>query len=278
MKQQLNLTQICIAAVAFLDKEYFTRYSDNLACCISDLALYRGAENWQEEPTTWDPAAWYDWLKVAGTTLGADVSKNTLVSPLQGYHIMRAFVYDYACRLNYADMKKLSATLDDANIELFQSSRLWKDWLLCVDAALYNKTEASGGLVSPETLITQQQCLEMMQEFLKDYCVKIEDVTNSAWFKHMWDLSFKNNNADQMLNDWLANYREYLGKQEETDRVDLRQALSIMFLFIKKQEESTSLEELKALSNILQINKDESSLDYSIVYGWYRAAYAVIYK
>ncbi len=153
MQDKFNLIEVRIAAVAFLEKEYFTYYVDDLGLLCERAHMYGGKECWQYEPRTWDPAAWNHWLNAASLTLKQEiVSYDTMVSVLQGYRIMQQYVQDYADRLDSMELIELAKKLDDTQYDTFQSTNLWRDWLVFVDAMIHDKISIHRGLMSLNTI------------------------------------------------------------------------------------------------------------------------------
>jgi hypothetical protein len=281
MEETISVVQAFLVARAFLEKQYFDHYSDDLACCAGDLMLNRSKKNWEEEPETWDPAVWEDWEDAAKSVTGElNFSiKNTRLLPLDAYRVMQKYIYDYANRLNSSELTDLAKRLDEKRYQIFSASCEWKDWLLCLNALLTNKTQPDGSLLGIDSQITERQALEIMQEFIRDYLLKHNDqIDNLGWIKRVLDFSLDNLHNDVLLIDWRESYRFYL---EDSDRlgINILQGFNVMRNFIQKQYEQTGNKHFEPFLSALAVKQEtQTPVKYPIFYAWMHAAYAIIYK
>ena len=272
----LTLMQASIAARAFLDREEaaqdFLGLGEEILMCRFELSGYKCVleccKEKCEQPTS---MAWHPWVSAAltGFPPGTIICKDTHVSALQGYRIMQAFIYDCACNVDSAELKLFAETLNDKNIESFENSKQWKYWLLCIDAVLHNKITPGLGLLEIDSAITRQQSLEIMQQFLKNYCLKTKKIRNIEWFEHVQNLRL--DSADPMLSDWLAGI-----PSGDSDKLTIFDALVAMRRFVKIQKMSTKLKDVRKF--LYCLGKDQSESMPIGEFGWMDAAYRVIFN
>lgn len=266
--EQLALKDVYNACIAFIEMQYFMYHPDcnDLRGC--DLGF------WKDEPETWHIGNWGGAVRAI---LRVDtVCPDEKVSVQQGYRIMQRYVQDEGQEFDYEDFKKIAAAWDDARVEAFRDSKIWKDWLFCIDAVQQNKVNKQGNLLSPETLISQQQSLDIMQRFLKN-CSENTTLEKSVWLEQVQGL--KIDEVTPMLNEWVDCFCKK--KIEPQWVVTIHDAYNTMLMFIKRQTESTAREELSILLYNLKyiggVNDDTSWKRYSVDHAWLRAAYITLY-
>ncbi len=276
MNKNLNLAQVFIIARAFLGKEYFKKYSDDLGIIHGDFIINTHKDRWQQEPETWDPAVWIDWMLAANQVLSPEIADpaTTQVTALQGYQIMEKFIHNFAYEYEFQDLIELYKKIAIDKYPDFAKINYWKSWILCVDAMLENKLTFDKSLLSLDSILSQQQAFEIMQLFLRTYFLKLSAEVQPKWFVDLQNLTFSQAQQSLLCREWFEIYQ--CKRLSETDTVTLLDAFNVMRIFLEKFQTTTNDVHLVAFFETLKVRPDTIPLDYQSTYNWIQAAYRVI--
>lgn len=271
MKKELNLAQVFVATKAFLGKVYFDHYSDDLGIMHGGFAINKCKDNWQQEPETWDASVWIAWMKAANAVLGV---KNInvalqLVSPLQGYQIMKMYLHDFAYTYEFQELITLFDQLNIDQRSDFHTSQAWKEWMLCVDATLENRLTLDGSLVSLETLVSKEQSFEIVQSFLQNEKALFDEDIKQMLKK----IIVENRTQNNLYKIWLHIYNSFENKLEQ--KITLLQAYNATRMFVEKYFENDE-KDLKTVQKKLAIDNEKFPVDYYVWFSWMQAVYTVV--
>ncbi len=272
MEKKLNLVQVFLATKAFLSKIYFNKYSDDLGSFLGEFSINKCKKDWQQDPETWDPSVWNDWMQSVHVVLNMENVnvQFTIVSSLEAYFIMKNFVQKYAIKLSSDDLIQLSNNLTLKDNQSF----FWKDWLQCIDATITDRLTVDGSLVSLDTIVSEEQAFEIMKIFLKNYLISKNVFSDSV---NMYAILNQNKN---IYIDWLIEYSKYKDQHSNNKNLTVIQAFNVMYKFLKKQKEQMKIinEKYVNLLQMLKVNTEQNPVNYMILYYWLQAAYVSILK
>lgn len=273
MNKKLNLVQVIVVAKAFLGKIYFDHYSDDLGIMHGGFAINKCKDNWQQEPETWDASVWIDWMKAASAVLGIESIdvKQTFVSPLRGYQVVKMYLHNFAYAYEFQELITLFHQLDIDQRSDFQTSQVWKEWLLCVDATLENRLTLDGSLVSLETLLSQEQSFEIMQAFLQNQKALFDEDLKQILKK----VVVENRRQNNLYKIWLNLYHSFENKLEQ--KITLLQAYNVARMFVEKYFENYE-KDLKIVQKKLAIDNEQFPVDYYVWFSWMQVVYIIVLK
>ena len=131
--QKLNFFQTFNAMRIFLSMYLDRHKSSDLSVILSSLRLFKDNSDWKENPTTWDPAAWDDWMRGVNKTFN-DFNINKKPQDLL-YDVEFAFL----CMKNYVQLfyeEIPYEVLGDILKFLDDRKRSWPDWEVAVDHSI----------------------------------------------------------------------------------------------------------------------------------------------
>ncbi len=278
MKKELNLVQVFVATKAFLCKEYFKCYSDELGIMHGNFAINKCKDRWQEEPETWDPAAWIDWMQAANQILNPDVANPaiTKVTPLQGYQIMKKYIQNFAYEFEFQELIELFKKIDVDQYSDFTKTNYWKSWQLCVDATLENKLTPDGALLSLDSILSQQQAFEIMQLFLHNYFLKIAGDEQPRWLIDLQNITFAQAQVHVFCQTWFDVYQSFTTAQQQTAEITVLKAFNVMRIFFETFKTMNDDARLVTFLKVLEVRPDHIPLIYESLHAWIQAAYRVV--
>lgn len=273
MKKELNLAQIFVATKAFFGKIYFDHYSDELGIMHGGFAINKCKDDWQQEPETWDPSVWIDWMKAASAVLGVENINVALqlVSSLQGYQIMKTYLHNFAYAYEFQELITLFQQLDIDQKSDFQESQTWKEWMLCVNATLENRLTLDGSLVSLDSLLSQKQSFEIMQTFLQNENALFDENVKQILKR----VVIENRSKNDLYKVWLSIYHSFENKLEQ--KITLIQAYNATRMFVEKYFENDE-KDLKIVQKKLAIDNEQFPVDYYAWFSWMQAVYIIVLK
>ena len=137
-KYQLTMFQNFNALRVYLTTYFEKTKNNDIGLLLSGLMLSSNFSDWRENPRTWDPPAWDDWMAGVHKTLKDLGCQQDPFTAL--YDEQMAFL----CMKNYLQLFYNQFSFDGVGnilkqinaVEIASNSQGWKDWLSCVQAAL----------------------------------------------------------------------------------------------------------------------------------------------
>lgn len=276
MNKILNLAQVFVATKSFLGIKFFKSFSDGIDIIHGGFVINKCKENWQQEPETWDPSVWIDWMQASNEILSPKITDPavTLVSPLQGYKIMKRYIHNFAYEFKFKDLIELFQQLDIDQNSDFQESQIWKEWLLCVDATIENRLTLDGSLFSLESTISKDQAFKITLFFIKNYCLThIKKQITLA--KILRKLEIENENS-LLYQDWFLAYRELQNEQNTDKAITVIQAYNVMQRFLEKLKNNLKDQSLNPLLQLLEVDNEQIPIKYESLWNWLHATHSVL--
>lgn len=127
---------------------YIEKYpSVDLTVILASLHVFKDNPDWKENPLTWDPAAWDDWMNGVYKTL-KDMNiqqdpKNIIYDENLSFLCMTNFLYLFYQEIPYEDVGNLLARLNDATQST--SDDIWNMWLQAVNHSIHDTFLLDGG-------------------------------------------------------------------------------------------------------------------------------------
>lgn len=140
---QLTFIQTFNAMRIFFNMRYGKTHSDQIGTLCGDYNLWKDKPNWKENPETFDPAAWRDWMKAVHQTLqefkiDQDPKKMLFdeeIAFLCVEHCLQAF-YEHT---PWEDIHNFYNELKYA--KHIESDLIWNEWLQAIDHAVHETYE-----------------------------------------------------------------------------------------------------------------------------------------
>lgn len=277
MEKKLNLAQVFVAAKAFLDIAFFKNFSDDidsygLDIVLAGFAINKCKEDWQSEPETWDPSVWLDWIKASNEIMVPEIVDTavTLVSPLQGYRIMKKYIENFANEFEFEDLLLLFKRLGIDQKSDFLHSLEWKYWLLCIDSTINKSLSIDGSLISlNEKILSKEQALQVMQIFLQKHILLLDEKLEKSLRK----LNFEKLEGNIFFNIWLELYNKVVNNQN--GKIKIIDAYNIMRLSLEEYFKNNKLK-FYVIKKLLSVDDKQLPIEYKIWYSWLNATYAVL--
>lgn len=197
---ELYIAEAFMVAGTFIGIKFFEVDSDEIDILQAKFFLVVSDDkDWHLEPMTWDTSAWDDWILATKNVLYKEIIdlKDTKISIMQAYLIMKQFVKDFAYEYDFKDLIQLYNEINkDQELE-FQNSKQWKQWMFSVGAVLSCMVTNQGFLYkSDNAIFTQQQAYEIMQRFLVNFCLEIKQMKEIKFllkndFFKQWEKVYK---------------------------------------------------------------------------------------
>lgn len=144
MKNKLNTLQAFNAMTLYLDKYYFANLSDDLGSLLGGFQLF-------EEGSTWDPAAWHDWINSINRVLNKKNADKDTFTILQAFQIMTSFLEKYYELTSYDDIAAILSPLITFEKNQDFNAPEWKAWVQCVNKVFYENYQNIGSLKKDES-------------------------------------------------------------------------------------------------------------------------------
>lgn len=131
--QKLNFLQTFNAMRIFLSMYLDQKESSDLSIILSSLRLFKDSFDWRENPMTWDPAAWDDWMRGVYKTLN-DLNikkkpKDLLYDTELAFLCMKNYLQLFYEEIPYEVLSDILKCLDDRK-------RSWPIWEISVNHSI----------------------------------------------------------------------------------------------------------------------------------------------
>ncbi len=145
MKQYtLTFFQTFNAMRVFFSIQYDKTQSDKLGTLCGALNLWKQRPDWQENPQTFDPTAWQDWIDAVNKTLKDLYStsknpKDVVYDEETAFLCMKNYLQHFYDQTSWESIKMLLQNMQEASTT--KNSQLWSEWLEAIDHALHETYE-----------------------------------------------------------------------------------------------------------------------------------------
>ena len=132
--KKITFIQAFNAMRIFLSMEYHRTKSENLGTLSGSLNLWTDKDDWKENPETFDPAAWDDWMTGVERTfqnLGyKEDPKNSFYDEELAFLCMKNYLQVFNEQFEWQDVAMLLSRLN--NVQHVQNDFLWQEWLKAI--------------------------------------------------------------------------------------------------------------------------------------------------
>ena len=140
----LTFFQAFNAARTFLSMYLDKHKSADLAIILSSLRLFKDQDDWKENPVTWDPAAWQDWMDGVNKTLRdlniQEDPKELIYSPWVAFLCLKNYLQLFYNEIPYDIIGEILNLLNSVK-EGVTNNKIWLDWLKAINHAIYETYE-----------------------------------------------------------------------------------------------------------------------------------------
>ncbi len=137
--KKLTFFQTFNAMRIFLSMYFDKHRSSDLGIILSSLRLFKDKSNWKENPTTWDPAAWEDWMDgVEKTLYDLGIQKNSKeidYTPWVAFLCMKNYLQLFYDEISYEIIGEILVLLNSVK-ENSVNNIVWFDWLTAINHAI----------------------------------------------------------------------------------------------------------------------------------------------
>lgn len=126
----------------FLSLYLQSNKSADIAILLSSLRLFKDKPDWEKNPTTWDHAAWDDWVNGVNKTL-KDLQipqdyKNVLYDEWIAFLCMKNYLSLFYQEISYEDIKILLTKLNSIQNTENKNNDMWNLWLQAINFSLHD--------------------------------------------------------------------------------------------------------------------------------------------
>lgn len=135
---KLNLFETFNSMRIFL-RDYWNKTDDeDIALILSGMQLVKDRIDWKENPETWDPPAWSDWMNGVNQTL-KDLKVNTnpkrvIFNEETAFLCMKNYLQLFYNQFPFEGVKNILIIINKINPEEM-NTHLWLHWLSCIKYA-----------------------------------------------------------------------------------------------------------------------------------------------
>ena len=127
----------------FLDMRYEKTHSDKLGTLCGALNLWKNSTDWKENPQTFDPRAWQDWLNAVEKTLQElgrkEDPKNFIYDEETAFLCMKNYIQNFYDQTPWKDIKNILEEIQ--NTKYSENDSTWQEWLEAINHVLYDTYE-----------------------------------------------------------------------------------------------------------------------------------------
>lgn len=140
MSKKLTSFQVFNSMRIYLSIYHTKTNAEDIGMLLGGLQLFKDFDDWQENPETWDPPAWEDWMD------GVDKTLNDLKIKTH----FKKIAYDediaFLCMKNYLQLLYNQFSFEDVgnllkilnNSQSTTSDPIWQQWLQAIDHSINN--------------------------------------------------------------------------------------------------------------------------------------------
>jgi hypothetical protein len=136
--KKLTFFQTFNAMRIFLSMQYDKAQSDHIGTICGSLNLWKKKPDWKENPDTFDPTAWKDWLKSVSKTLhDFNINRNpkTIIFNEEiAFICMQNYLQCFYDQTPWEDVGIILENLK--NSEQIDTDPTWQQWLQAVDHSI----------------------------------------------------------------------------------------------------------------------------------------------
>lgn len=144
--KKINLYQTFNAMRVFLNLYCENHQADDIAMLLGGLHLANNTEDWQENPRTWDPPAWEDWIDGVNKTLyDLNIQKNPkeiLYDEWMAFMCMKNYLQLFYNQFSYSDIKNVLILVE--SVQQSTSNIVWNMWLQSIQHSVNNTYKLDG--------------------------------------------------------------------------------------------------------------------------------------
>ena len=141
MEKKLSFFQNFNAMRIFLSMYFNQTRSADIGIILSSLRLFKDRLDWKENLSTWDPAAFQDWMNGVNKTLqDLDIKqdpRNIEYDQVTAFLCMKNFLLLFYKEIPYEDIGTILHMLNIAKYT--KKNIVWSQWLLAIHHSI-NKT------------------------------------------------------------------------------------------------------------------------------------------
>jgi len=146
MNKKLTLYQTFNAMRVFLNLYCERNKADDITMLLGGLHLANNSNDWQENPRTWDPPAWEDWMDGVNKTLQdlhiQEDPKKILYDEHTAFLCMKNYLQLFYNQFSYDDIKQVLNLLQSAQQN--SNNAVWNIWLLSIQHSMNETYELDG--------------------------------------------------------------------------------------------------------------------------------------
>ncbi len=138
LQQSLTMFQNFNAMRIYLTSYFKKTNDEDIGLLLSGLMLSSNFSDWRENPRTWDPVAWDDWMCGVNKTLHDKKIKQDPLIMLYDEQIaflcMKNYLHLFYKQISFEGVGDILKIINAIQIE--SKTQAWHDWVLCVQAAV----------------------------------------------------------------------------------------------------------------------------------------------
>jgi len=141
--KKLTLLQTFNAMRVFLSLYQDKTHDEDIAILLGGLHLFQDRPDWEKNPTTWDSAAWEDWMDGVHKTLSdlqiKQSPKTYIYNEVTAFLCMKNYLELFYNQVPFTGVKNVLKVINKIDPVINNSN--WKEWENAVNHA-FNKTYA----------------------------------------------------------------------------------------------------------------------------------------
>jgi len=135
---KITFVQAFNAMRIFFQMQYDTTHADSIGTLCGDFNLWKDKPDWKENPDTFDPSAWQDWMngvnKLIHDTNANQDPKKMLLNEETAFSCMQNCLQFF---YNHTPWEDIDALLNKIkHTQHIHSDPIWQEWLQAVGHAI----------------------------------------------------------------------------------------------------------------------------------------------